>query len=108
MFFILLILFKLYKDVEEILLKEVLIYTGDHIKVNKNFYKKTVELMSDWKFYLFQEIGINEFCEIASEEDVVDERELIKAFRSIDKNQNGFIEYREFMDIFGNVIINIW
>jgi Ca2+-binding EF-hand superfamily protein len=56
---------------------------------------------------LFQEIGINEFCEIASEEDVVDERELIKAFRSIDKNQNGFIEYREFMDIFGNVIINI-
>ena len=57
---------------------------------------------------MLQEIGINEFCEIACEEDVVDERELIKAFRSIDKNQNGFIEYREFMDIFGNVIINNW
>ena len=34
--------------------------------------------MNDFKFKLFQEIGINEFCEIASEEDVVDERELIK------------------------------
>jgi Ca2+-binding EF-hand superfamily protein len=52
------------------------------------------------------EIGINEFCQIASEEDVIDERELIKAFRSIDTNQNGYIEYREFMEIFGNVYNN--
>ena len=54
-----------------------------------------------------QEIGINEFCQIASEEDLIDERELIKAFRSIDTNQNGYIEYREFMGIFGNVYNNL-
>ena len=49
---------------------------------------------------------INEFCEIAGQENIIDERDLVKAFRSIDSNSNGYIDYREFMEIFSNVIIN--
>jgi len=54
-----------------------------------------------------KEIGINEFCEISMQEDVISERELVEAFRTFDKDENGFISYREFMDIFTNVIIII-
>ena len=37
------------------------------------------------------------------QEDVISERELVEAFRTFDKDENGYISYREFMDIFTNV-----
>ena len=64
-----------------------------NIKLVLSYYKKKNN----------QEIGINEFCEIASQEEVITERELFNAFRSIDTNENGYISYREFMDAFTTV-----
>jgi Ca2+-binding EF-hand superfamily protein len=46
---------------------------------------------------------LEEFVEIAKSEKVISERELVEAFRSIDIDNNGYLSYREFVNLFTNV-----
>ena len=48
-------------------------------------------------------IGIDEFCKIAEKEEEISEKALIRAFKVIDVNNDGFISFSELYNVLTRV-----
>ena len=61
------------------------------------------------KFYIHcKGIYFEDFCEIASKEDSIREKDLIDAFHCIDINRDGFISKRELMNLLTTVSCSLF
>jgi Ca2+-binding EF-hand superfamily protein len=63
------------------------------------FYSKIfIRCMTTYSnLIILKGIGLEEFYEIANQENTITERDLLEAFKAIDVNDNGYVSFNEFL-----------